>query len=294
MTDFLVFLLLNAVKNDERDDDLILKKVLNNNAVIAIDKQGKECVLFGKGITFDLQKYGTVTDDKIERVFYQKEKSLLEQLLEAIPQKHFDLTCEIIEYLQENLNITLSNTLYITLMDHISFIKERAMKGMLPRNDMKWEISRYYPSEYHLSKKVVELLEDELEIELNDDEAASLALHIINATIGGSSVSDGIESVHLVDDILQIICFQTNRKINEEDLHYQRLVTHIKFFVQRIWQKHTSSWDLSLYQMIIEKYQEAYQIASKVKTFVEKKLSCTIQDGEIAYLVIHIERLLHS
>ena len=42
---------------------------------------------------------------------------------------------------------------------------------MLPKNTMKWEISRYYQEEYRLSKKVVELLEDEFEIELNDDKS---------------------------------------------------------------------------------------------------------------------------
>lgn len=279
---------------ERRCVELILKKALNNNAVIAIDDSGKECVLFGKGITFELQKNQTISEEKIERVFFQKEKTILEQLLESIPQKHFDLTCEIIEYLQENLKITLSNSLYITLMDHITFICERAKKGLLPRNELKWEISRYYPSEFHICKKVVELLEDEFEIELNEDEAASIALHVINATIEGKNISEGIKSVHLVDDLLQIICFQTDTKADEEDLNYQRLVTHIKFFVQRIWKKQSVSADLSLYHLIIEKYKDAYEIAVKVKEFVEKKLECKVQDGEIAYLVIHIERLLNS
>ena len=165
----------------------------------------------------------------IERVFFQKEKTLFQKLIEEMPQKYFDLSCEIIEYIQGNLKVRLSNSIYLTLMDHISFIKERAEKGMLPRNSMKWEISRYYQDEYRLSKKVVELLEDEFDIRLNDDEAASIALHIVNAEVDGQSVHQGMEMIHLVDDILQIICFQTRTSQDEEDLNYQRLVTHVKF-----------------------------------------------------------------
>ena len=149
---------------------LVVKKRLNNSAVTAADENGAECVVFGKGIAFQVKEKEIIPEEKIERVFYQKEKTLLWQLIEDIPQRYFDISCEIIEYIQGNLKVELGNSIYLTLMDHISFIKERAEKGMLPKNTMKWEISRYYQEEYRLSKKVVELLEDEFEIELNDDE----------------------------------------------------------------------------------------------------------------------------
>lgn len=52
---------------------------------------------------------------------------------QEIPQKYFDLSCDIIDYIEGNLKSKISNSIYITLMDHISF-KERAEKGMMPRN----------------------------------------------------------------------------------------------------------------------------------------------------------------
>ena len=89
---------------------------------------------------------------------------------------------------------------------------------MLPRNSMKWEISRYYQEEYKLSKKIVELLEEELDIKLNDDEAASIALHIVNAEYDTDSVHESMEMIHLVDDILQIICYQTGAESDDEEI----------------------------------------------------------------------------
>lgn len=269
-----------------------LKKRLNNNAVIASDDQDREYVIFGNGIAFDIKKEETIPKDRIERVFFQKEKTLLQQLIEEIPQKYFDLSCDIIDYIEGNLKSKLSNSIYITLMDHISFIKERAEKGMMPRNTMRWEISRYYQNEYRLGKKVVEFLEDELEIKLNDDEAASIALHIVNAENDGDSIHESMEMIHLVDDILQIICYQTETEPDEENLNYQRLVTHVKFFVQRLYKKQQTNLKNPLYEMVIKEYPKAYEIAEKVKEFAEKKMSCWIDDEEITYLTVHIQIIL--
>ena len=78
-----------------------LKKRLNNNAVIATDDQNQEYVVFGNGIAFSIKKDDLIPEDKIERVFFQKEKTLFQQLIEEIPQKYFDLSCDIIEYMEE-------------------------------------------------------------------------------------------------------------------------------------------------------------------------------------------------
>lgn len=269
-----------------------LKKRLNNNAVIALDSTNQECVLFGNGIAFNIKEDEDINEELIERVFFQREKNLFQQLVEEIPQKYFDLTCEIIEYIEKNLNIKLSNSIYITLMDHISFIKERAEKGMLPRNSMKWEIVRYYNNEYKISKKIVEFLEDEFEIDLNDDEAASIALHIVNAENNTNSVDESIDMIHLVDDILNIICYQTGKKLDYDDLNYQRLVTHIKFFVQRLYMKQRVDIENPIYNIVVKEYPKAYEIAEKVRTFAEKKLNYKIYDEEITYLTVHIQVIL--
>lgn len=271
---------------------LKLRKRLNNNAVVAVDEKYQEYVVFGNGIAFAVEKNQIIPEEMIERVFFQKEKTLFQKLIEEMPQKYFDLSCEIIEYIQGNLKVWLSNSIYLTLMDHISFIKERAEKGMLPRNSMKWEISRYYQDEYRLSKKVVELLEDEFDIRLNDDEAASIALHIVNAEVDGQSVHQGMEMIHLVDDILQIICFQTRTSQDEEDLNYQRLVTHVKFFVQRLFKREQAHAGNPLYPMVVKEYPRAHEIAEMVKQFVEKKMNCKIDDEEITYLIVHIQLIL--
>ena len=61
-----------------------LEKRLNNNAVLAVDSRGQEYVVFGNGISFDIKKNEIIPVDKIERIFCQKEKTLLQQLIELV------------------------------------------------------------------------------------------------------------------------------------------------------------------------------------------------------------------
>lgn len=275
---------------------------LNNNAGIAVDENGRDVVIFGKGLAFALKAGDNVPAERIERAFYQKDATLLEQLIGDIPQEHFDLAREIIDYIQDNLNIELGGSLYIALMDHISFIKQRAEQGMLPKNSLTWEISRYYPEEFRLSKKVVELLEDELDIQLNDDEAASIALHIINAENDLDHVRESERAVKLVDDILQIIRFQTGLELRPDVPSYQRLIVHVKFFVQRVILKKEGKpvkesanvADEKLASMIRETYPRAYDIADRVRSFVESACDIAVADEETTYLTINVQRVLQE
>ena len=76
---------------------LKLRKRLNNNAVVAVDEKYQEYVVFGNGIAFAVEKNQIIPEEMIERVFFQKEKTLFQKLIEEMPQKYFDLSCEIID-----------------------------------------------------------------------------------------------------------------------------------------------------------------------------------------------------
>ena len=48
---------------------MIIHRILNNNVVITLDKEGKECVVCGKGIAFK-KKIGDEIDSKeVNKVF---------------------------------------------------------------------------------------------------------------------------------------------------------------------------------------------------------------------------------
>lgn len=100
----------------------------------------REYVVISLGIAYSIKVGQEIPENRIERVFSSvQEKNQLEQMIEMIPQQYFDIAVEIIEYVQQVLNRKLSNSIYITLTDHINFVKERVEKGILPENSLKWE-----------------------------------------------------------------------------------------------------------------------------------------------------------
>lgn len=199
------------------------------------------------------------------------------------------------DYAQSTLGVRLADSIYIALTDHIAYVHERAQKGLLPKNSLTWEISQYYRREFEVGKKVVELLEDELDgtsALLGDAEAASIALHLINAEQEEAGSRQGIEELKLMNQVMQIIRYQAHLVYSEGDLDYQRLVVHVRFFAQRVLGGERSQVPSALFKMVRESYPEAYSVAEHVRAFVEGKLARSIGDEEITYLIIHIARLL--
>lgn len=273
-----------------------LTKTLNNNVAVAQDNNGCEFVVIGLGVGY-VERGAEIPQEKVERVFSSVEQqSQLYQLVESIPQRYFDLAREIVDYAQSTLSVRLADSIYIALTDHIAYVHERAQKGLLPKNSLTWEISQYYRREFEVGKKVVELLEDELDgtsALLGDAEAASIALHLINAEQEEAGSRQGIEELKLMNQVMQIIRYQAHLVYSEGDLDYQRLVVHVRFFVQRVLGGERSQVPGALSKMVRESYPEAYSVAEHVRAFVEGKLARSIGDEEITYLIIHIARLLN-
>lgn len=271
-----------------------LKKTLNNNVAIAVDDEGHEYVVTGLGIGYT-PKGEVIPAERIERTFTSTEQqNQLVQLAEAIPQRYFELASEIIEYAQGALEVTLADSLYLTLSDHLAYVHERLQKGLLPKNSLTWEIKQYYPREFRAAERVVELLEDEWGLALNVDETASIALHMVNAEENGVSIHQSMDQIHLMDQVMQIIRYQAHLAPREDDLDYQRLVVHVRFFVQRVMGGRHAAEPSPLYEMVRQSYPEAYAVAERVRSFVEGKIRRVIADDEITYLIIHIARLLRN
>lgn len=271
-----------------------LKKVLNNNVLIVTDAFEEEHIVIGRGIAFGQKRDEEIDDSKIERVFSvtkSTQSNRLLQLVREIPETCFDLAEEIIIYAQDVLKQELSDSIYITLTDHIHFVQERSLSGMLPMNPLKWEIQRYYNKEYHIGKKAMELLEEEFDVVLNDDEAASLALHIVNAEMD-SSIPNSMEVISLINTIMQIIRYDTKLDFEEDSISYQRLITHLNFFVQRVINRKQNENDNPLYSIVKTNYPKAFACVHKIQEFIEKKYAYLVSKDEITYLTIHIQRLL--
>lgn len=277
--------------------DLTIKKVLNSSVVLATDAQDAELIILGKGIGYGKKPGMQVEDDIGNQWFVPVAAPQLKQvmaLLEEMPSEVIEVTGQINQYAIQQLNQKLNEGLTFALMDHINFALQRLSNGMHIQNKLYWEVQNYYPEEFRIGEFSVRLINEKFNVTLPKEEIANIAFHIINAEKEGINDYDSMKVTALVDDVVSLIRYQVKNQIQTGLISYQRLITHIKFFAERLLsnQQLTGS-DSFMNQHLRQKYPEATQIADLIVKFIDRKYQLTITEEELIYLIVHIERNRH-
>ena len=205
------------------------------------------------------------------------------------------VTESIIKYAKETLNEELSENIYLTLTDHISFSIARQEKGLPFSNALLWKIKRFYPKEFSIGLKAIELLNEEFNITLPEDEAASIAMHIVNAELGGEAIRDTIQVTEFIQNVLNVIRYHFKIDIDEDSLYYSRFLTHLKFFAYRILNSTLSEeGDEDFEEVVKLRYPEAYECTLKIAKLIMDKYNKELNSDELVYLTVHIKRIITS
>ncbi|MGO4936285.1 BglG family transcription antiterminator LicT [Fundicoccus sp. Sow4_H7] len=273
-----------------------IEKVVNNNIVIARDAQEQELIAVGKGIGFQQKKGNPIDSTLIEKTFVNsdaKSSNRLLKLLSNIPIEHVQIANDIINYAKTSLGQDLNENLYLTLTDHINFAIERFENGVPIQNALLWEIKRFYNHEFLIGKEALVMIQQKLGYQLPEDEAGFIALHIVNAKLKNSNVEQITEMTRIIQNILKIVTYEFNVSLDEYSLDYERFITHLKFFVQRLFvgQKLETKDENDFIFILKEKYRKEYQTALKISEYIENDFNRRLESDELMYLTIHINRI---
>ena len=137
-----------------------IKKIFNNNVVLS-EINNKEVVVMGKGIAFGKKNGNFLEKEKIEKVFQLQDSNNTErfkELLKDVPMSLVSLSSDIIEYAKNILDTDFNEYIYITLTDHLNFAINRAKENISYVNALKWDIKKYYPKEYEVGMKALNLI----------------------------------------------------------------------------------------------------------------------------------------
>ncbi|MDC7124304.1 MAG: PRD domain-containing protein [Spirochaetales bacterium] len=277
-----------------------IRKVLNNNAVVALNDNLKEVVVIGKGLGFQRHVDDVVDPEKIEKIFTLTDKDSLnkfQSILSEIPITHILLTEKIIDYAVKEYKKELNDVIYVSLSDHINMAIERYRKGIVLKNPLVSDIKRFYRDEFEIGKWAVEILREETGLDFLIDEAAFIAFHFVNAT-SNIDMSNIMTMTRMIEEITSIVKSDFNIQLNEDSVGYLRFVNNLKLFAQRVINKNESyNMDNSeddLYLIVKEKYPEAYRCTEKIAEWVEDKYNFIIGTDERLYLIIGIERMVNN
>lgn len=273
---------------------MIVKKILNNNVITSNSEDGQEIIIVGNGIGWRQKAGQQVDESKIDKIFRMDTASStarLKQLFLEVRVESIQASSEIIEYAKKNLGKDLKKNVYITLTDHLDFAVERFQNGINFKNALYWEIRKIYAREFKIGQYALQIVEKYLHVRLPDDEASAIAMHLVNAEYDGN-MAHTEAMVRIVKNALNMVMVCTGTNLDEDSLDYQRFVTHLLFFSQRIIEgKLLQPQGDFLYETMQKEYPKQFKCARKIGELIQREYALEVGQEEITFLTVHIVRL---
>ena len=275
-----------------------VKKVFNNNILCAIDEEGNEVIVTGKGLGFQKHTGETLDKSKIEKTYRmvdKQEQRKLRELVEQIPMEDLQLTEQLVADIKRSIAQPLNESLLITLTDHISFAMQRKQQGIAFTNPLAGSIMCYYPEEYQMGRRCLETIRQKTGIALNDDEASFIALHIVNAEMN-THMSEMYDITKLIDGCIDVVEAYYHKQFDRQPLDFSRFVVHLRYFAKRVFQGKTlpdnsDANDVNFRQMIAYSCKKHYQCAQRIADYLKNTWDKTLSEEELIYLTIHLKRI---
>lgn len=263
-----------------------------NNNILLVREDGKEKILFQKGIGFgkrpgDLVEKGTV----VEKIFIIEDKDNqrnFNEILNRVDTKLIALVEEVIAEITDELGEDLNENIHIGLVDHLFYAIQRLKNNEEIENPFLVEIETLYGREFSMASRLANRINEELGVYIPEGEKGFIALHIHSARNNGK-LSNTIKYSFLSNSIIEHVEDRLKIKINRKSLDYARFLTHIRFAIERIITNSPIKNDLI--DVIKVKYKLSYKIAKETKGIICKVLEINdVSEDEVAYLAMHIER----
>lgn len=270
-----------------------INMVMNNNVVLATNlKNNSETVLLGKGIGFGLKKNALVFFDKnkIERSYINFSKSIKSEYYQLIQQMDINIIgiCEEIIHMAEKDLGELNDNIHIVLTDHIGFAIERTKNKLEINNPFLFEIKLLYPDEFKIGQTAIKKINDDQNIELNEDEAGFIALHLHSAR-KNTKVKKTLKTTRIIKEVVELIEKELDITLADKGLNYRRLLTHIRGSLERV--ENNIALENPLLEMIKDEFKNSWDIALLAREIIQNELGIKVCDDETGYLTIHIDRL---
>lgn len=272
-----------------------ITKKINNNVALGVDPKGKEVVIFGKGIGFREIPYELNDLSLISKTFYDIDPSYLE-LLSEIPEDIFNVSSKIVDYARSKVGCELNPSLAFMLADHINFGVIRLKKSIDITNPLTNDIKYLYKTEMEIGYKALDIIEEDLQIRFPKGEAASIALHIINAEGMQNDMNNTIKVTKILKEITKIVEESFDFKIDQDSIDYSRFVIHLKYFVQRVKEPKEKVSDSTklLLKSIKAQFPDTYGCFKKIDSYLKKTLKLKYSEEDQLYLLVHINRILNN
>jgi transcriptional antiterminator len=275
----------------------IINRVFSNNVVLVNESStAEEVILLGKGIGFG-KKPGDqlpAADDRIEKKFRLEDENHIKQyhrLINQVDKAIIGISEEIIALIAKELTPQLNEHVHVALPDHIQFAIDRLHNGLEIVNPFLLEIQTLYPKEFALAKRAAQMIEQRFEVGIPESEVGFLALHIHSAA-SDFPVSKAVRFTNLIQELVEHVEGQTGTTLEKDSIDYVRLITHLRFAMERI--RQGKAIQNPLLDRVKASFPDAYTLAEGLGSLISERLEVVVPEDEIGYIALHLHRMLQS
>lgn len=272
-------------------------KVYNNNVVMVHD-ENVEYIATGNGIGFSKKIGDQIDRAKIDKLykFEDHQKKQFNQLMDRIPILYFKISEAIAQKAIKTLHIKMSSQILISLSDHIYYAVQRAKRGVLIPNFMLNEIKSLYEEQYKIGLWALKLIKANTGIDLDENEAGYIAMHISNATIGMKPEENHIQQIlRFIKEVQRIVENEYGISFEKDDLNTSRFITHLKFLGRHFFENEKKKKEdlRELYTFFIKQDIKLKVCVDQIEEYVQNNFNYRLEEYEKVYLMIHINKLVH-
>ncbi|TQJ30170.1 BglG family transcriptional antiterminator [Microbacterium sp. SLBN-146] len=272
----------------------MVHRVLNNNVVVSIDDSGRERILMGRGLGFQLKPTDTIDPDRVEKTFILDDGAEGErerQLLTDVPYAVVEAVTRAVDEAERMLARDLGRRVSIGVLDHVQYLLERLDKGLrIPSTSMP-ELRVLHPQEFAAAQHMTASIGASLGRELPPEEAVFLTMHVLNATRDEPNGTAAL-LFRRVQHVVATVERSIGVRLDVDSPDYARFILHVQFLLQRlVTRSMLHSSDTSFYEFARHSYPRSHAIAEEVKAYVREATGSELTDEELLYLVVHVERL---
>ena len=266
-------------------------KVLNHNTIIGVkDDTSTEYLIMGKGVGF-----GKKISERVEigenGAVYSLQKSTergeAKKLATSIDPVYLEIANEILDEAERVFN-TIDRIILFPLADHIEYAVKRIKNKEQISNPLTDDIRILFYKEFKVADVIRPIIQKRLGVEMDLDEVGYVALHIHSA-IQDANVSQAMQMARAVRECVTLVEQNAGKQIDVLSLSYNRLMNHVRNMVARVMNNEELKLNMNDYMGI--KFPHAFETAKYICGQIEQMLKCKLNDAEIGYLAMHIERV---
>lgn len=269
-------------------------KTINNNVVSCLDEAKQEHIVMGRGLGFGVKQGELVDQARVEKIFSITNPANLEQmkdLLARCPQPQIDFCTELIQYANQVLEHPLNEGIYLTLCDHICFAIRRAESGIGFTNALHTEVRLFYPQEYNIGCHALSEIQRRFQVSLPQDEAASIALHLVNAE-HEMSLGITLKVTQALGQMIHTLESNESFQMDRSTIYYDELVIHLKFLALDLYSPRGAHQpDPAFTQLVRNVLAQEYHLAEVLTNDLEVACGKHLSEEQKAYLAVHLHRI---